>query len=210
MPHRRRIALAIALTALLATPVAALGFGRSFRPVAHNPANRLAKLPIDPYGYDYAKRCLKHPQRGTLALQAWLAGHAKGVSWGIMRCEKWGKGSASLHAEGRALDWHLDVHRRADRREAERIINLLLAPDRAGNVHALARRMGVQEIIWNCRSWYTGDGGLEPYSVCFDRKGRRKRGVDDTTAHRNHIHIGLNWRGARMKTSFWRVRAARR
>jgi hypothetical protein len=30
--------------------------------------------------------------------------------------------------------------------------------------------------------------------------------VDDTTAHRNHIHIGLNWRGAKMKSSFWRHR----
>jgi hypothetical protein len=33
--------------------------------------------------------------------------------------------------------------------------------------------------------------------------------VDATTAHRNHVHFGLNWRGAHMKTSFWRSRAAR-
>ncbi len=159
--------------------------------------------PVDEYRYDHAKRCLERPTPGALALVEWLERNAAGVSWGIMRCEKWGKHSASLHAEGRALDWHLDVHDRGDRREAQRIISLLLAPDRAGNPHALARRMGIQEIIWNCRSWYTGDGGLERYSVCFDGKGRRKRGVDDTTAHRNHIHFGLNWRGARMKTTFW-------
>jgi hypothetical protein len=30
--------------------------------------------------------------------------------------------------------------------------------------------------------------------------------VDDPTAHRNHVHIGMNWAGARMKTSFWRSR----
>ena len=29
--------------------------------------------------------------------------------WGSYRCEKWGKGQASLHAENRAIDWHLDV-----------------------------------------------------------------------------------------------------
>ena len=191
------------MVALTTAPAVALAASSSFRPVAHNPANRLAKLPIDPYAYDYAKRCLKHPQRGTRALESWLAGHAKGVSWGIMRCERWGEGSASLHAEGRALDWHLDVHKRSERRAAERLINLMLAPDRAGNVHALARRMGIQEIIWNCHSWYTGDGGMERYSVCYDRKGHRKR-IDDTTAHRNHIHFGLNWAGARMRTSFWK------
>jgi hypothetical protein len=202
---RRRLALFVSLTALLAVPAAAFGWGASFRPVAGNPADKLAKLPIEGYRYDYAKRCLKHPARGMVALQTWLSHHAGGVAWGIMRCEKWGKNSASLHAEGRALDWHLDVHNRADRREAERLIDLLLAPDKNGNMHALARRMGVQEIIWNCQGWFSGDGGMQPYSVCYDRKGRRKH-VDDTTAHRNHVHIGMNWAGARMKTSFWRSR----
>ncbi len=195
---------------LLAIPASAGAWGRTFAPMVHNPANKLVQQPIDAYRYDYAKRCLKHPQKGTRALEAWLGRHAGGVSWGMMRCEKWGRNSASLHAEGRALDWHLDVHKRSDRREAQRIISLLLAPDKAGNMHALARRMGIQEIIWNCRSWYTGDGGLEPYSVCYDRKGRRKRGVDDTTAHRNHIHFGLNWRGARKKTTFWQSAVSRR
>jgi hypothetical protein len=202
----RRSTLIVALFALLAVPAVAFGsFGTTFRAVKGNPADRLAKLPIESYRYDYATRCLKHPQAGILALQTWLSHNAGGVSWGTMRCEKWGKHSASLHAEGRALDWHLDVHNARDRREAERIINLLLAPDRFGNMHALARRMGIQEIIWNCHGWFSGDGGLRPYSVCYDRKGRPKNGVDDTTAHRNHIHFGVNWSGARLKTSFWRA-----
>lgn len=101
------------------------------------------------------------------------------------------------------------VHVARDRREAERIIDLFLAPDKLGNMHALARRMGVQEIIWNCQGWFSGDGGMRPYSVCFDKHGRPKK-VDDTTAHRNHIHFGLNWAGARMRSSFWRAQAARR
>src|SRR2546423_2944761 len=165
------------------------------------PALAAAAEPIDPYQYDYAKKCLKHPQKGTLALERWLEKNAGGVSWGIMRCEKLGSGK-SLHSEGRAIDWHLDVHNAGDRAEATRLINLFLATDKAGNVHALARRMGIQELIWNCKAWFSGDGGMRPYSVCFDSKGKRKK-VDDTTAHRNHIHIGLNWAGARMKTTFW-------
>ena len=161
-----------------------------------------AAAPIDPYRYDHAKRCVKHPAKGMLALQRWLEGHSRGSSWGIMRCEKLGKHDYSLHAEGRALDWHLDVHNPADRRAAGRLVRLLLAPDAAGNEHALARRMGIQELIWNCTSWWSGPGGMQKYSACYDKKGKRVH-IDDTNAHRNHIHIGVNWAGARMKTYFW-------
>jgi hypothetical protein len=200
---RRRLASITALVVLLMVPAVALaGFGSHFRAVQGNPADRLAKLPIDDYRYDRAKRCLKYPRRGAKALTSWLVENAGGSSWGIMRCEKWGRNSASLHAEGRAIDWHLDARIRPQRREGKRLIKLLLAPDRAGNAHALARRMGVQEIIWNCRSWWSGQRSMGKYSACYDRKGRRVS-VDPTTAHRDHIHIGLNWRGARMKSTFW-------
>jgi hypothetical protein len=102
------------------------------------------------------------------------------------------------------VDWHLSVHRAADRRAAKRLILLLLAEDKDGNAHALARRMGVQEIIWDCHSWWSGAERMGPYSVCYDSKGRRKKHVDETLAHRNHVHIGLNLPGARKQTSFWR------
>jgi hypothetical protein len=194
-----RIRLATPL-ALLACLVAA-GSATAFPSV--NPANRLASTPIDDYVYDHAKRCVKHPTPGIRALQLWLEENVRGESWGVIRCEKWGKGRASLHAEGRAIDWHLDVHDPTDRRAARKLIDLLLAPDKAGNPHALARRMGIQEIIWNCRSWWSGSERMGRYSLCYDKKGRRAK-VDDTSAHRDHVHIGLSRAGARMRTSFWR------
>ncbi|MEA2449826.1 MAG: hypothetical protein QOG63_1758 [Thermoleophilaceae bacterium] len=206
---QRRLAPIFAAVALLALPAFAHGFGNVFPAVSGNPADRLLSQPIDPYGYDYATHCVKHPTKGALALQGWLGRHAGGVAWGIVRCEMWGKNKASLHAEGRALDWHLSARVPSEKREAQRLIALLLAPDRAGNQHALARRMGVQEIIFNCQGWFSGDGGMRPYSVCFDSKGRPKQ-VDDTTAHRDHVHFGLNHRGARMKTSFWQSPLAKR
>jgi hypothetical protein len=205
----RRLALVVATFALLALPALAHGFGNAFPAVAGNPADRMAREPIDAYSYDRATHCVKHPKKGTVALQSWLERHAGGVAWGIIRCEMWGKGSASLHAEGRALDWHLSARNPSEKREAQRIIGLLLAADKAGNEHALARRMGVQEIIFNCQGWFSGDGGMRPYSVCFDRKGRPTK-VDDTTAHRDHIHFGLNKRGSRMKTSFWQSAVSKR
>jgi hypothetical protein len=198
----RRASLIAALTLVVAFAAAATAIAGGFLPVKGNPADKLVTLPIDDYRYDNAKDCRKHPTPGAEAFAAWLAQSAGGQFWGIMRCERWGKGRASLHAEGRAIDWHLDVHNAADKREAARVINLLLAPDRAGNLHALARRMGIQEIIWNCQSWYSGSDSLRPYSPCFDQDGKRTK-IDDTTAHKDHIHFGLNWPGAKMRTTFW-------
>jgi len=104
------------------------------------------------------------------------------------------------------VDWHLDASRPADRRAARRLVGLLLATDRAGTPHALARRMGVQELIWNCRSWWAGAERMGPYSLCVDRRGRPRRRVDRTLAHRDHVHIGLTRAGANRRTSFWRSR----
>ena len=172
--------------------------------VANNPADRLAHQPIEDYASDEVTRCRRKPMPGALALERWLARNVRGASWGIIRCSKLGRHRFSLHAEGRAVDWHLDARSKVDRREARRLIMLLLAADRAGNPHALARRMGVQEIIWDCRSWWSGADRLGEYEPCLDREGRRRRRVDVTLAHRDHVHIGLNLDGARKRTSFWR------
>jgi hypothetical protein len=171
--------------------------------VAGNPADRLASRPMDPERYDRSRRCTRGPRAGTLALQAWLERNARGTSWGIMRCERLSAGSFSLHADGRALDWHLDARTPADRREAERLIALMLAPDRFGEPHALARRMGLQEIIWDCRSWWAGSEGMDSYSVCLNGAGELRRRIDVTTAHRDHVHFGLSFAGAARRTSFW-------
>jgi hypothetical protein len=194
------VGLAVAAGALVATVADAATPAR----VAANPADRLATQPLDPEQYDHSRHCTSRPRAGILALQAWLERNARGTSWGIMRCERLGPGNFSLHADGRALDWHLDVHHPADRREARRLMVLMLAPDRLGQPHALARRMGVQEIIWDCKSWWAGTEGMRPYSVCLDGDGELRRRVDPTLAHRNHIHFGLSFAGAAKKTSFWR------
>jgi hypothetical protein len=200
----RPLALLAALACTLAVAAtAAASYPNSFGPVKGNPANKLASLPIDGYRYDLSRRCTKQPTPGALAMVSWLEHHSSGVFWGIMRCEKLGPHNYSLHADGRAIDWHLDGRTASGQREARRLISLFLAPDQDGNAHALARRMGIQELIWDCRAWWSGPGGMGQYSVCYDKHGHRLKNVDDTTAHRNHIHIGLSRLGARKLTSFW-------
>jgi len=189
----------------LAAPAAAHGssWPIAYTSVAKNPADALADLPIEESEYDPATRCSKKPKPGMTALIDWLGDNAKGVSWGTYRCEKWGRKSASLHAEGRAVDWHLDVDVPADRREATRLIALFLAPDKLGQPQALARRMGVEEIIWDCGYWSAGMDQFRDYSPCLSKRGKVRRHVNKTVAHRDHLHIGLTKAGAAKHTSFW-------
>ncbi len=203
-PPLAALALGLALALLLVLPAVATAWPSRYAPVAGNPADRLRHLPIEEAVYDPATRCAKRPRPGTEALVAWLEQHAEGESWGTFRCERWGRRSASLHAENRAVDWHLDASTPAGRREATRLIALLLAPDRSGNEQALARRMGIEEIIWDCGYWSAGMDGHRTYSPCLTRRGRISRSVNKTVAHRDHLHIGLTRAGAAMETSFWR------
>lgn len=203
--HVGLAALAIALTLALVVTAKATALP--------NPANdkRLLGKPIENLRYDPGTRCSRKPKPGMRALVGWLERNWAGQSWGTYRCEKWGRGSFSVHSEGRAVDWHLDARRRSQKRAAMRLIHRLLETDRAGNPVALARRMGVQGIIFNCRSWFSSpEGRLGGYSYCERRNGKQKprRRLDPTQAHIDHLHIELNKRGSRGKTSFWRSRFA--
>lgn len=168
--------------------------------VRGNPANKLVSIAIDDETYDHASRCTPRAKKGVLAAVRWLERNADGVNWGIYRCEKWGKDSASLHAESRAIDWHP-----SSRMAAAALIELLLAPDKAGNEHALARRMGIQEIIWDCSYWGAGTPQFSKYDYCFDRGEKRKKGLNPTAAHLDHVHIGFTKKGAAGRTSFWKL-----
>jgi hypothetical protein len=201
----RPVFIALAALALSAGVASAYPHVRGAT-VPDNPASakRLLATPVESSVYDPATHCDSHTRPGMVDLQHWLEHHVRGVFWGSYRCEKWGKHSASLHAENRAIDWHLSVRSAADRRAAANLIALLLAPDRDGNPQALARRMGIEEIIWNCGYWGAGMSDFKPYSPCFTRKGKPNRAVDDTTAHRDHVHLGMTYAGAAARTSFWR------
>jgi hypothetical protein len=195
--HVKKLSLFVLIAAALSFPSAAQA-GFTDLLTAH--VSGLSAQPADGFRYDWARKCTRRAQRGTLALQNWLATNVRGVSWGIYNCRKVRVGSTlSLHAEGRAVDWHLDARRRDERAVADSLIKAFLAPDAAGTPEALARRMGVQEIIFNCRIWSANypSAGMRPYSVC-----RRK--VSATEAHKDHLHIGLNWAGAREQTTYWR------
>jgi len=200
---RRLLIIAVLGLGVLAPAAHAFRLPAELLPMRDNPANGLATLPPDPLEYDGARRCDPKEKPGTLRFVAWLQRNTRGVFWGSYRCEKWGRDEASLHAENRAVDWHLDASVPADRRTATELIGLLLAPDSAGTPQALARRMGVEEIIWDCSYWASGMTQFTRYSPCFGKDGTPRKRVAKTVAHRDHIHFGLSRRGAAAKTTFW-------
>jgi hypothetical protein len=206
--HRRRrararalITAAIAAVGVLAVALPAVAGG--LRP---NPANdpRLLKMHIDDERYDPATHCDKGIPPGMKALENWLEHNVRGDSWGIYRCEKLKGGNYSLHSEGRAIDWHLDSTVHKDDKAAHRLIDTLLATDRDGNVRALARRMGIQGLIYDCHAWWAGMEEMGDYSYCFKANGDRRHNLDPTQAHENHVHIEISKAAAHKKTSFWR------
>jgi hypothetical protein len=199
----RLLTLCLAIACVCAPAAHAFRLPEELLPMKGNPANRLAETPIDEIEYDPARRCDPRAKPGTIRMIRWLQRNSRGVFWGSYRCEKWGKHEASLHAENRAIDWHLDVSNPADRKTARALIHLLLAPDTMGNPHALARRMGVEEIIWDCSYWGAGMPQFKRYSPCFGKDGTPRKRVGRTVAHRDHIHFGLSKRGSRAHTTFW-------
>lgn len=141
--------------------------------------------PNDGLRFDRAgKRCTKGSTAGARALRTWLgeASVPQRRTADIYRCARKGKdGRRDLHSEGRAVDVQI-----VNRAAAEGLIELLLADD-----YDLARRMGVQEIIYNGTVW----SAANPSKLL-----RRYRGK---SPHRRSVHIGLNRAGAAMRTSFW-------
>jgi hypothetical protein len=195
--HRRALAASLlAVLVTLAVPAAqAYRTGKRVA-VAGNPADPLAGQALDPESYDYAKGCDPRPRAGTKRLVAWLKKNFKAPDYGVYRCE-----GTSLHSEWRAIDWMLDHRVPAQRRTGERLIKLLLAPDSKGHPRALARRMGIQELIWDCSYWSTSADragrDFQPYGPCHGGV------IDPTQGHIDHIHIGITVAGSRARTSFW-------
>ncbi len=90
----------------------------------------------------------------------------------------------SDHYDGRALDWPLDAGSPSDRRIGDAVATWLTAND-----GEMAKRFGIQSIIWNAHSWRPNGSGWQGY-------------VGQST-HTDHIHFSFTWDGAMMRTSWW-------
>jgi hypothetical protein len=96
-------------------------------------------------------------------------------------------GGTSEHKEGRAWDWKIQYPHPA----ADTFLGWLLATDKHGNKHAMARRLGVMYMVWNNKIWssYKASQGWRPYT--------------GSNPHTDHVHFSFSWDGANKKTTFW-------
>lgn len=149
----------------------------------------LASVKIDSHlGYMPQTTCTPSAKPGTKALLKLLIKTWGGSSSGISRgC---GVGTRSEHKEGRALDWHMSVKNKSQRKRVASALSWITA-----NHGEVALRLGIMYVIWNQRIW----------SVYYPELGWRKmpnRG-SATANHKNHVHISLSWDGAYQQTSWW-------
>ncbi|HEX6682138.1 MAG TPA: VCBS repeat-containing protein [Candidatus Limnocylindrales bacterium] len=145
---------------------------------------------IDAYAaYDGQNTCDPTAKPGVVGFRDLLnrtyGTHTSGIS---RACDS---GGTSEHKEGRALDYHFNYGNPAQRADAADLLAWLLATDRYGNRHAMARRLGMMYIIWNHQIW-------EAY-----RPGAGWQAYTGPNPHTDHIHFSFSWRGARKQTTWW-------
>jgi peptidoglycan hydrolase-like protein with peptidoglycan-binding domain len=129
-------------------------------------------------------------------------------------------GFVSEHCEGRAIDVGFLASDLADRARVREMLRWLMI-DAGGNETACdrARALGLMYIIWDGRTF-----NFEPDREGAGCKAGSGKNADELSAwwsstwrdyspcvagssasvcHTNHVHISLNWKGARKNTAWW-------
>jgi hypothetical protein len=192
-PARLAVLLGLVLTVTLVQPLV----GSASASTIPKPAAPAFKSAIDSYGaYQGQSTCDPNSKPGVLRTKDLLNATYGTRTIGIVRsCSS---GGTSEHKEGRALDWMINAKISSQKAVADSFVAWLLATDSHGNKHAMMRRLGIMYIIWNNRMFraYDPGRGWTEYKSCFS-------GGDDTSCHRDHVHLSFTWDGALAKTSFY-------
>lgn len=196
---QRVLALAVALAACLVVLVAP-GPARA----AAVPASPTFPSYIDPYvPWEPETLCQPTAKPGAIEFQRLLQRtYGTSIASNITRACS-GSGSSGHHA-GRAIDWMTNVRNPAQADIGWSMVNWLLATDQYGNKHAMARRLGLQYIIWDSKMFrlYNTSAGWTEYQNCVTV---RTGPADDNSCHRNHVHFSFTWAGAEMRTSWYQM-----
>ena len=158
-------------------------------PVGLAPSQPMGTAVDPPSTYAPQSACVARALPGTSALRRLtLATYGRGGS-SPATPRPCTSGGVSEHKDGRAWDWMVNVHDRADRAAAADFLAWLTGPGPSGVQGEMAYRLGVMYVIYNSRIW-----------AAYSPGWRRYTGYDD---HTTHVHVSLSWNGARGSTSFW-------
>ncbi|MGN6609354.1 MAG: peptidoglycan-binding domain-containing protein [Jatrophihabitans sp.] len=193
----RSVRALLTLPVLLATLLAGTGSASAAVAAPHTPAGLPTAIePLASYAEQTA--CNPVPRPGTLKLANLLKATYPDTSYAtVYACGT--DGTRSEHYDGRAIDWMVSALNAHSKAEAQAVLTWLLATDAQGNRFAMARRLGVQYLIFDNRMWGSWSGTWEQYNGCYSLKGA----AYDNSCHRTHMHISLGWNGANGLTTFW-------
>ena len=181
----------LVLLALAGVLASTLGLATPAEAAAIKAARVRYAAAIEPLaGYQAQTTCSPSAKPGVVDFtRRLLRAYPTTRSLGIVRaCSAGGR---SEHKEGRAFDWGVNARSAADRARVARLMTWLLKADKYGNRFAMARRLGIQYMIWNRKIWgsYAAGSGWRRYS--------------GASPHTDHVHFSFTWAGARARTSFW-------
>ncbi|HWO50904.1 MAG TPA: peptidoglycan-binding protein, partial [Ornithinibacter sp.] len=110
-------------------------------------------------GYQKGTLCLTQNQPGAVAFAQLLNATYGSRTYGILRT------CAAEHGEGRALDWMISANNPEQLALANALTRWLAAPDAQGRPGAMAKRFGINYIIFNRQQWraYDPGRGWAPY-----------------------------------------------
>ena len=148
---------------------------------------------LDAPGVWNSSRCSSGATGGINLVSIYLSYHYQPTTSQTFNCRNVdGTNSMSAHGVGRAVDLFFNANDAAQRRRADDMVFMLLASDAVGNPNAIARRMGIQTIIWNRRIWTANNAaaGMRTYT------GKHP--------HTDHVHIEINNAAALQGTTFFK------
>jgi len=175
------IAVAFALT---------VGIAPAAQAAIPSPPSKALPVALDARApYEPQVSCDPRSKPGVVAFGALMTARYKIGAKGTYRpCQ----GDTSEHYESRALDWMLSVNNPTQKAIADSVTAWLSA-----NNGAMARRFGINYMIWNRRIW----GVYAPAQGWVAYRG--------AVPHTDHIHFSFSWDGAMKRTSWWTGRATR-
>ena len=150
-----------------------------------------AEPPVDGYQDYVDPGCLSFvEQPGVKDFRDMIRSRVGGGNGGIHAC------SGYEHGEGRAWDWMMNAGNGGQAAKVQQVLDWLLRPDAAGNAHAMARRLGIGNIIWNRRSISLWNGRSREWNdyACDGTPG---------DCHTNHVHFAFSWPGAARETTWF-------
>jgi len=108
----------------------------------------------------------------------------------------------SYHKMGLALDWRVDTADPVGWASGLSLLRWLLATDSKGAEFAVARRIGITQLIWHNRVWSAHDPTWKVY--CDPRDALDNDCMDSATArHDDHMHISFSLESGYLHTSFF-------